>query len=41
MLLNSILAEPAAQGSHAQTRRQPVEGITSRPRHCWVVFCQD
>jgi len=40
MLLNSVLAELAAQVVHAQTRMQPVEGITSRPSHCWVVFRQ-
>ena len=37
MLLNSVLAELAAQG-RMRERTQPFEGITSRPRHCGVVF---
>jgi hypothetical protein len=38
MLLNSVLAELAAQGFNARERTNPVEGFTSRTEHCWVVF---
>jgi hypothetical protein len=33
-LLNSVLAELAAQGTWARERAGPVEGFTSRSRHC-------
>ena len=40
MLLNSSLRRASGTGASAHKRVTPVEGFTSRPSHCWVVFAE-
>jgi len=40
MLLNSSLRRASGTGASVQKRVTPVEGFTSRPSHCWVVFAE-